>query len=320
MQENIKNSSINNKVEENNTNLLKEIPNQYKDLDADTLEFLWASESSIPIPIDPEKQKERDLELKRRKEIIAKKRVLDEKYLTTSNESKNTSENTENKKTPPINYIDVTIDDEYMKKNLTPNGGLIMTGGQANWNGEVDIMRYIISDKLSPAYRMIAQDRIDKIKANQEKTYQHESHHILNRENNLTPHLAAKNLREFLAFRVLDELSAFSTGELYNTNINVENIFQALKISEQKIIDSYYGEPFQKEANWYLNQHKNDPVVLSREINSEKYHRILKQYFQIKEQDILYILQKENKMTEFKKIVDNLIIKLDPLINNLKML
>lgn len=33
---------------------------------------------------------------------------------------------------PPINYIEIVIDDEYMRENLMPGGGLRMRGGQAN--------------------------------------------------------------------------------------------------------------------------------------------------------------------------------------------
>ena len=219
---------------------------------------------------------------------------------------------------PPINYIETIIDDEFMQKNLMPNGGLRMTGGQANWNGEVDLMQYVISEELSPEYREIAADKIEKIHAGQEKTYQHESHHIRNRENELTPHVAADNLREFLSFRVLDELSAFTTGELYNQNITAETILQSLQTAKQRIADSYYGEPFSADANWYLSQHSNKPDVYSREINQDKYHQIMRQYFKINGHDTLAVLQKENKLQEFTNIVNSLIIKLDDLLNTTK--
>jgi hypothetical protein len=219
---------------------------------------------------------------------------------------------------PKINYIDVVIDDEYMQKNLMPNGGLRMQGGQANWNGEVDLMRYSISENLSPNYRQIAEDKIEKLHAGQEKTYQHEAHHILNRKNDLTPHVAAENMREFLAFRVLDEMSAFATGELYNQDMTAENILLALETAQQKIIDSYYGQPFLNEATWYVSQHGNTPKALSREINQEKYHKIMRQYFNIKGHDILSVLQKANKMSEFTVIVNDLIGKLDQILNNIK--
>ena len=219
---------------------------------------------------------------------------------------------------PPINYIETIIDDEFMQKNLMPNGGLRMTGGQANWNGEVDLMQYVISEELSPEYREIAADKIEKIHAGQEKTYQHESHHIRNRENELTPHVAADNLREFLSFRVLDELSAFTTGELYNQNITAETILQSLQTAKQRIADSYYGEPFSADANWYLSQHSNKPEVYSREINQDKYHQIMRQYFKINGHDTLAVLQKENKLQEFTNIVNSLIIKLDDLLNTTK--
>jgi len=219
---------------------------------------------------------------------------------------------------PPINYIEVIIDDDFIQKNLMPNRGLRMQGGQANWNGEVDLMRYSISENLSPEYRKIVEDKIEKFNKGQEKTYQHESHHIRNRENDLTPHLAAENLREFLTFRVLDELSAFATGELYNQDITPENIFAALEKAKQDINNSYYGEPFKNDAKWYTAQHRNDSEVFSRQINKEKYHKIMRQYFIIKGQDILAVLQKENKISEFTEIVNGLIGKLDQILNDIK--
>lgn len=219
----------------------------------------------------------------------------------------------------PINYIEVVIDDEYMQKNLMPNGGLRMKGGHANWKGEVDLMQYVISKKLSPEYLQDATDKIEKFNAGQEKTYQHEAHHIKNRENDLTPHVVAQNLREFLAFRVLDEMSAFATGELYNQDITVENILKALQTSEQKITDSYYGQPFLDEAKWYMSQHSNEPAALSREINQEKYHKIMRQYFKINGYDVLALLQKENKISEFSKITDGLIYKLDTILSGAQL-
>ncbi len=241
------------------------------------------------------------------------KQVIEEELRKTEQENLESIESKKN--LPPINYIEVVIDDDYMQKNLMPNGALRMKGGHANWDGEVDVMQYVVSDTLSPEYREIVLDKIEKNKATQEKTYQHEAHHIKNRENDLTPHVAAENLREFLSFRVLDELSAFTTGELYNQEVTAENILQALKMSEQKITDSYYGQPFSDEARWYVSQNQNNPEALSQEINTEKYHQIMKQYFQINEQDTLAILQKAGKLEEFTRIVNGLIGKLDSLIN-----
>lgn len=220
---------------------------------------------------------------------------------------------------PPINYIEIVIDDDYMKKNMMPNGGLRMQGGQANYNGKVDLMRYVVSEKLSPQYLEIALDKIEKQRAGEEKIYQHESHHIQNRNNELTPHVAAENLREFLAFRVLDELSAFTTRELYNQDITAENILLALKIAEQHIINSYYGEPFSGEAQWYMSQHSKNPNALSREINQEKYHKIMRQYFTIKGQNVLAVLQKESKLSEFTTKVNDLILKLDKILSTVRV-
>lgn len=224
------------------------------------------------------------------------------------------TESSESPKKPPINYIEVVIDDDYMRKNLMPNGGLRMRSGQANWKGEVDLMKYVISETLSPEYRQVATEKIEKFKAGQEKTYKHESHHIQNRENELTPHLAAKNLREFLAFRVLDEMSAFTTGELDNQDMTAENILRSLRTAEQRIIDSYYGQPFSDDASWYMSQHGNEPEVLSRKIDQERYHKIMRQYFKINGQDALSILQKDKRMAEFSEITNRLIIKLDSLL------
>ena len=222
--------------------------------------------------------------------------------------------NTETLKKPAINYIDIVIDDDYLQKNLLPGGALRMKGGHANWNGEVDLMRYSISEKLSPEHHEFVKDKIDKMQAGQEKTYQHESHHIRNREHGLTPHVAAGNLREFLSFRVLDELSPFTTRELYNKELSVENILDALKTSDQRISGSYYGQPFIEEANWYISQHADKPEIFSREINTATYHAIMKHYFNVNGTDILSLLQKDGKLSEFTKIVNNLILKLDPLL------
>jgi hypothetical protein len=231
-------------------------------------------------------------------------------------EGENDTENVD--KNPKINYIEVVIDDDYMRKNLMPNGGLRMTGGQANWNGEVNLMRYVISKDLSPEYLKIATEKIERQKVGQENVYQHESHHIQNRENELTPHLAAKNLREYLAFRVLDEMSAFMAGELSNMDMTAENILQALRRAEQSITDSYYSEPFSADANWYMSQHGKEPEALSRKIDQERYHKIMRQYFRINGQDIFSVLQKGNKMSEFTEIINRLIIKLDSLLDTMK--
>lgn len=216
---------------------------------------------------------------------------------------------------PPINYIDVVIDDAFMQKNLMSNGGLRMQGGQANWNGEVDLIRYSISEKLSPQYQDIAKDKIEKKHAGEEQMYQHESHHIGNRENGLAPHVAAENLREFLTFRVLDELSAFTTGELYNQDITPENILAALEKAKQDIDDSYYGEPFENDMKWYTSQHGNKSEAFSRQINQEKYHQVMRQYFKINGKDILNIIGKSGMMPEFTKILNELILKLDNIMN-----
>lgn len=235
-----------------------------------------------------------------------------------SSVDKKLAESAEKKETPqgpPVNYIEVVIDDEFMQKNLVQNGGLRMRGGEANWNGEVDLMKYVLSENLSPEYRKIAEDKIEKFKAGQEKTYQHESHHIRNRENGLTPHMAAENLREFLTFRVLDELSAFATGELYNKDLTSEHILTALQKAKQAIENSYYGEPFSNDAKWYTSQHSNNPEASSRQINPEKYHRIIRQYFKINGKDTLNILGESGKMPEFTEIVNGLILKLDNVMN-----
>lgn len=222
--------------------------------------------------------------------------------------------NNERIKNPPINYIEVVIDDEYIKKHMTPNGGLIMKGGHANWNNQVDIMRYVISPDLSPQYQDFVKDKIEKQHAEQEKTYQHESQHICNRENNLTPHKAAENLREFLTFRVLDELSAFTAGELYSQEFTIENILKSLKIAQQKIIDSYYHQSFIHDTDWYIKHHSNNPEIYSRNINTEKYHAIMQKYFITNQGNIISVLQESGKISEFTAIVNDLIMKLDPLL------
>lgn len=237
----------------------------------------------------------------------------------TKESSISTSNSPEVLKKPTINYIDVVIDNDYIQKNLLPSGALKMKGGHANWNGEVDLMRYNISENLSSQYYEFVKDKIEKMQAGQEKTYQHESHHIRNREQGLTPHIAAKNLREFLSFRVLDELSAFSTGELYDKDLTAESILDALKTSEQKISDSYYGQPFIDEARWYLSQHANKPEVFSREINQNTYHTIMRHYFNVNGVDILSLLQKDGKLSEFTNTVNTLILKLDPLLVSINL-
>lgn len=220
---------------------------------------------------------------------------------------------------PPINYISVVIDDAYIQKNLLPNGALRMKGGEANWNGQVDLMRYSAADTLSPEYRQMVLEKIDKLHATQERTYQHESHHIRNRENKLTPHVAAGNVREFLTFRVLDELSAFTAGELYSQEVTADTIIDSLKIAEQKVADSYYGQPFITEGKWYVDSKgASNPNIFSRDIGTEKYHQIMRQYFTITGTDTLAILQQAGKMSEFTTIVNGLIMKLDPLLDQLK--
>jgi hypothetical protein len=242
-------------------------------------------------------------EAKRQEDL---KRVRQELGLDTSPEK------------PKINYIEVVIDDDFMRKNLMPDGGLRMKSGQANWQGEVNLMKYVIAEDLSPEYRQIAIDKIKKLEAGQERTYKHESHHIQNRENELAPHVAAKSLREYLSFRVLDEMSAFATGELDNQEMTAENILQALLVAEKNITDSYYGEPFSGDANWYMSQHGNEPEALARKINPDRYHRVMRQYFKINGQDALSVLQKDNRMPEFTEITNRLILKLDSLLDTAK--
>jgi predicted house-cleaning noncanonical NTP pyrophosphatase (MazG superfamily) len=189
-----------------------------------------------------------------------------------------------------------------------------MKGGHANWNNQVDIMRYSISPNLSPKYHAFVQDKIEKMLSNQEKTYQHESHHIRNRENNLTPHKVAENLREFLTFRLLDELSAFMVGELYNKELTIENILESLQTARKKIIDSYYDQPFISEAHWYVSQHTGNQNLYSRTIGTEKYHSIIRQYFTTNKGNIISLLQESGKMSEFTAITNDLITRLDPLL------
>lgn len=219
---------------------------------------------------------------------------------------------------PRIKYTDVVIDDDYVRKNLMPGGGLRMKGGHANWNGEVDLVRYSASESLSPEHRQLVEDRIEKMRASQEKTYEHEAHHIRNRENGLTPHVAAGNLRELLSFRILDELSAFATGEIYGQDMTSEGFLSAVRVAEQKILDSYYGQPFMDESRWYLSHHKNEPGVFSREISQDAYHKIMRHYFNINETDALSMLQKDNRLHEFTGIVNGLIMKLDPLLESMR--
>lgn len=218
----------------------------------------------------------------------------------------------------PIKYVDIVIDDDYMKSNLMTNGGLRMKGGYANWDGEVVLVRYSISSELSLEYHQIAIEKIEKNNANQENLYQHEAHHIKNRENAMAPHESSINLREFLVFRVLDELSAFTTGELYNQDLTVDNILKALEKSKQKILDSYYGSVFIGEANWFLSHHSDKTNIFSREIRPDKYHQIMRQYFNIGEQDIIVVLQESGKIPIFTDIVNGLITELDNILDLLK--
>jgi hypothetical protein len=219
---------------------------------------------------------------------------------------------------PKRNYVEVVIDDDFMRKNLMPNGGLRMKKGEATWKGEVNLMKYVISENLSPEYRQIALDKIKKMEAGQEKTYAHESQHIQNRENGLTPHLSAKSLREYLAFRVLDEMSAFANGELDGQEMSAENILQALRAAEKDITDSYYGETFSGDADWYMSQHGKEPGALDRKIDQERYHKIVSQYFRIKGQNVISILQKNGRISEYAEITNRLIIKLDSLLETKK--
>jgi hypothetical protein len=222
---------------------------------------------------------------------------------------------------PPIVYSEIVIDDDYMEANLVQVGsemGLRMQGGQANWNGEVEIRKYVISDNLSPQYRQTAAEKIEKHNAGLEKTYQHEAKHIRNRENGLTPHVAAESLREFLAFRVLDEMSAFATGELFDQEMTAETVINALRTAEEKVTSEYYGNPFTSDASWYMSQHGHEPETFTRQIDTERYHKIMRQYFNINGQDIFSILQRENKMPEFTNIINGLIGKLDQILASMK--
>lgn len=234
-----------------------------------------------------------------------------------SSESKEKIEGVEN---PPIVYQEIVIDDAYMEANLVQAGdktGLRMWGGQANWNGEVQINKYLVSENLSAQYRQIAAEKIEKYNAGLEKTYQHEAKHIRNRESGLTPHVIAESLREFLTFRILDEMSAFATGELYNQKLTAETILQALRIAEQAVSSEYYGSPFKVDAIWYMSQNGSEPESLAREIDTERYHKVLRHYFNINGQDIFAILQNENKMPEFTSIINNLIVKLDQILTTM---
>ncbi len=233
-------------------------------------------------------------------------------------ESKEKTEDIEN---PTIVYQEIVIDDAYMEANLVQAGdktGLRMQGGQANWNGEVQINKYLASENLSPQYRQIAAEKIEKYNAGLEKTYQHEAKHIKNRENGLTPHVIAESLREFLTFRVFDEMSAFATAELHDQDMNAETIMQALRTAEQAVSSEYYGSPFKVDAIWYMSQNGSETEPLAREIDTERYHKVLRHYFNINGQDIFAILQSENKMPEFTNIINGLIGKLDMLLNTTK--
>ena len=262
------------------------------------------SESTPNEEVEEEERKRAEAsEVKRQVDL---KRVRQELGLDTSPEK------------PKRNYVEVVIDDDFMRKNLMPDGGLRMKKGEATWKGEVNLMKYVISENLSPEYRQIALDKIKKMEAGQEKTYAHESQHIQNRENGLTPHLSAKSLREYLAFRVLDEMSAFANGELNNQEMSAENILQALRAAEKDITDSYYGETFSGDADWYMSQHGKEPGALDRKIDQERYHKIVSQYFRIKGQNVISILQKNGRISEYAEITNRLIIKLDSLLETKK--
>ena len=168
------------------------------------LTYLFAKEAGCKSP--------REFESRR----LRQENSMEKQPLISTQNKPSGIEKSQETQNPLINYIEVIIDDEYVQKNLLPGNGLRMKSGHANWNGEVDLIRYVMSENLSPEYQEMVKDKIEKLHARQEKTYQHEAHHIRNRENNLTPHVAASNLREFLAFRVLDEMSAFLTGEIFN--------------------------------------------------------------------------------------------------------
>lgn len=249
---------------------------------------------------------------------------LDNKKLNNRGELKQVDPDkmglSENIKEIPIQYTYITIDDDYLQKNSIQGGGLRMKGGHANWDGTVELIKYSISESLSPEHQKFVQDKIEKLHAGQEKTYQHEAHHIRNREHGFTPHIAATNLREFLSFRVLDELSAFSIGELYNQEITSENILTAIKSSQKKIIDSYYGQPFINEAKWYVNHHKEKQDIFSRSINIETYHAILRQYFNFNQIDMLNILNQSGDMSEFTIIINDLIMRLDLILEQVRTL
>lgn len=252
---------------------------------------------------------------------------IEQQLAVAANQTENTQnisesgEKTESSEKPPIVYSETAIDDAYMEANLVQVGaelGLRMQGGQANWNGEVEIKTYVISDNLSPQYIQIATEKIEKHNARLGKTYQHEAKHIRNREQGLTPHVAAENLREFLTFRVLDEMSAFATGELYDQDMTAEIILQALNTAAQKVTSEYYGAPFEGDANWYMSKYGREPETLSRQIDTGRYHKILRHYFNINGQDIFGILEKENKMPEFTNLINGLIGKLDQILTSIE--
>lgn len=244
-------------------------------------------------------------------ELKSEQAIKDQKELVETRRSLGLETTSEK---PKRNYIEVVIDNDFMRKNLLPDGGLRMKGGQANWKGEVDLMKYVISEDLSPEYRQTALDKIKKLEVGQEKVYEHEAHHIQNRENELAPHVAAKSLREYLTFRVLDEMSAFVSGGLTNQKMTAESFLQALQAAEKNIADSYYGKPFSDDADWYMSQHGNEPGALVRKIDPDMYHKIMRQYFKINGQDALSALQREKRMPEFTEAINRLILNLDSLL------
>ncbi len=217
---------------------------------------------------------------------------------------------------PPIKYLEVVIDDKYMRENMVAGGGLRMKGGQAEWDGTVTLIKYKIAEGISDAYRQVALEKVEKYQAGQEKTYNHEAQHIRNRENGLAPHVIAENLREYLTFRVLDEMSAFVAGELFNSELSMENIIKALSVAEKNITDYYFAHSFKSEASWYMSQFGNKKDVLSRKIDKEKYNRVIRQYFRIKEQDLVLIFQQGDNMLTFSEITNRLIIKLNDLLDS----
>lgn len=63
-----------------------------------------------------------------------------------------------------------------------------------------------------------------------------------------------------------------------------------------------------------MSQHGTKDAALSREINTNKYHQVMRQYFKINGNDILSVLQTADKMPEFTKMINDLILKLDNLL------